>query len=88
MLTLVNEAIESAGNPNITVMECLAGNSDPTTMQGDPVQACFLNYGGLGVPVDRSISDFKRNAEGQLTFVGKMQSTINNFGPVSHTHVA
>jgi len=85
MLSLVDEAIANAGNPNISVMECLAGNTDPMAMQGDPVRACYLDYFGLGVPVDRSISDLRRNVSDQLTYVGKMQSTINNFGPVSNT---
>jgi len=81
--SLVSQAIASASNPEATSVACAVGNTNITTLQGDPLEACLFRYSGRPIPVDRVLTDLSFANDGTVTRVGRMQSVINNFDAVS-----
>ena len=81
--SLVSTAIANAGNPAATALTCAVGNTNITTLQGDPLEACLFSYTGRPIPVDRVLADLSYANNGTVTRVGRMQSVINNFDAVS-----
>jgi hypothetical protein len=80
----VAEAIANADNSSISLLQCIAGNTDIVSQQGDPIRACLFNYVGVGVPPGAVFAGMDHSESDTLTSISKMQSTIYNFGSVSY----
>ena len=69
ILGVYDNAIHTAADPDITVAECIAGNTDAATLSGDEVLACFLTWSGTKVPYQLSLGPLRYSNETEPVFV-------------------
>ncbi|EGD73466.1 hypothetical protein PTSG_05169 [Salpingoeca rosetta] len=93
IVAVYDSAIAAAPNPDITVAECIAGNTDASTLQGDPVLSCFLTWSGLKLPYELALgpltfenatASVPSAASGRLVSVRSQRTGGNNYNSEHH----